>query len=863
MQESGPEGVPRATATDASGVLPPGFRLADRYRIVKHIAAGGFGITYLAEHEGLKKQYAIKEHFPREFSSRQGSSVVPNTADRNIFGWALKRFAEEAEKLARFKHPAIVNVADVFEANGTAYMVMEFEPGQNMSKWLDGLARPPSQTELDRIAGPLLDALEVMHGASFLHRDIAPDNIMVRPDGSPCLIDFGAARQAMGQQTKTLTAIVKAGYSPVEQYDTDGTGEGQGPWTDIYALAATLYRATTGTKPPEAPGRTVVDRCAPAAQKAAPGYRPSFLQAIDAGLRVAPAARPQSIAAWRGMLLGADAASLRSPATHVTAAPLSPSTMPRAAHLERAPPARPERAPVASGRPAASSQAGSSAPQWPPPGPGYQPPEPRRRSGALVGMIVLSLGALSAAGWFLGKPMLERTMEARRQQEASTEAERQRQSRHAAAASEWSRVKDTTDEAVIERFIAAHGDAPAAAEAKTRLAMLKGQRQARERNEQAAREWDRIKGSEDETVLERFIAAYGDTPSAVEARTRLASLRREKAARTEAERQKQVRIALAANEWSRIKDTTDEALIERFITAHPDTPAAQEAKTRLASLKEEAAARRRLQGPHVLSAAEERALRPKDEFQECDACPRMVVVPAGRFNMGSPPDEKDRDADEGPVHEVSIARPFAVGKFELTFAEWEACAADGGCTSNRSPSDQGWGRDKRPVINVSWDDAKEYVAWLKRKTGKDYRLLTEAEWEYAARAGTRTRYSWGNDASHEFANYGSDTCCSGLAQGRDQWVNTAPVGQFAANAFGLHDLHGNVWEWVEDCYIDNYYGGPNDGSARTTGNCSRRVLRGGSWVINPQYLRSAYRDRGTSDNRLNNFGFRLARTLSP
>ena len=288
------------------GTLPPGFQLAGRYRVIKHLAAGGFGITYLAEHEALKKQYAIKEHFPREFAFREGSSVRPNTADRDIFGWAMKRFAEEAEKLARFRHPAIVVVADVFEANGTAYMVMEFEPGETMSKWLDGLGRPPSQAELDRIAGSLLDALDVMHGANFLHRDIAPDNIIIRPDGSPCLIDFGAARQAMGHQTKTLTAIVKAGYSPVEQYDTEGS-DGQGACSDIYALAATLYRAVTGTKPPEAPGRAVKDRYVPVARVAPAGlYRTGFLAAIDDGLRVSPDSRPSSVVDWRSMLMRPD-----------------------------------------------------------------------------------------------------------------------------------------------------------------------------------------------------------------------------------------------------------------------------------------------------------------------------------------------------------------------------------------------------------------------------------------------------------------------------------------------------------------------------------------------------------------------------
>jgi formylglycine-generating enzyme required for sulfatase activity len=227
----------------------------------------------------------------------------------------------------------------------------------------------------------------------------------------------------------------------------------------------------------------------------------------------------------------------------------------------------------------------------------------------------------------------------------------------------------------------------------------------------------------------------------------------------------------------------------------------------------------------------------------------MVVVPAGRFKMGSPLEEKDRSSDEGPVHEVSIARPFAVGKFEVTFAEWEACAADGGCQSNRSPSDQGWGRDKRPVINVSWSDAQEYVAWLKKKTGKNYRLLSEAEWEYAARAGTRTRFYFG-DSESDLGQY---------AWFLSIW--TQPVGQKQPNAFGLYDMHGNVWEWVEDCWVRSYNGAPNDGSARTTGDCRFRVLRGGSSDDLPRILRSASRVGISSDLRGSVYGFRLGRTL--
>ena len=194
-------------------------------------------------------------------------------------------------------------------------------------------------------------------------------------------------------------------------------------------------------------------------------------------------------------------------------------------------------------------------------------------------------------------------------------------------------------------------------------------------------------------------------------------------------------------------------------------------------------------------------------FRDVPDAPEMVVIPAGRFVMGSPASEQGRSDDEGPQHEVHIARPFAVGRFQVTFDEWDACVAAGGC--KHRPKDEGWGRGKRPVINVSWEEAQAYVAWLSKKTGQQYRLLSEAEWEYAARAGTTTRYPWGDDPGVNRANFdGSGS----------QWSSkqTAPVGSFEPNAFGLHDMIGNVLEWVQDCWNDGYKGAPADGSARET-----------------------------------------------
>ncbi len=236
-----------------------------------------------------------------------------------------------------------------------------------------------------------------------------------------------------------------------------------------------------------------------------------------------------------------------------------------------------------------------------------------------------------------------------------------------------------------------------------------------------------------------------------------------------------------------------------------------------------------------------------EKGEDCADCPEMVVLPGGTFSMGSPTTELVRGQNEGPMRRVTV-QPFAVGKFEVTYAEWDACIADGGCGGYR-PNDQGWGRGARPVISVSWQNAQMYVSWLNGKVeGAPYRLLTEAEWEYAARAGTISAYWWGDEASPEYANY-SDT---GLRR-------TARVGSYDANPFGLHDMHGNVYEWVEDCYRGNP-GLPSSEDEANDTEC-RRVLRGGSWVNGSVNLRSAGRIRFTPTYRSGSFGFRLARTL--
>ena len=240
----------------------------------------------------------------------------------------------------------------------------------------------------------------------------------------------------------------------------------------------------------------------------------------------------------------------------------------------------------------------------------------------------------------------------------------------------------------------------------------------------------------------------------------------------------------------------------------------------------------------------------QDDLASGGSGPQMVVLPAGTFEMGCVSGRECYE-NEKPVREVTIPA-FAMGVYEVTFAEWDACVAAGGCGGHR-PGDERWGRGRRPVISVDWNDAQSYVEWLSAETGESYRLPSEAEWEYAARAGTTTPFHTGPTISTDQANY----------RGGVYRQKTVPVGSFPANAWGLHDMHGNVWEWTVDCWNGSYAGAPTDGSAWETGDCAVRILRGGSWYHFPRNLRSAFRGWDASGNRSDKFGFRVARTLAP
>jgi formylglycine-generating enzyme required for sulfatase activity len=376
----------------------------------------------------------------------------------------------------------------------------------------------------------------------------------------------------------------------------------------------------------------------------------------------------------------------------------------------------------------------------------------------------------------------------------------------------------------------------------------------------------------------------------------------------------QAPVSDAAREWQAVQNTQSQAVLDEFINQFSDSVFARYARARLQELRGEtevavgvfperpAAEPAPCDGVEVsLSPGGSKCIKPGsgETFQDCwkdggvTMCgPQMAVVPKGKYLRGSPDDEKDRFSNEGPRRDVTIAAPFAVGRTHVTRGEFAAFVkatnhkTEGGCytwtgSEWKQQTDRSWQSpgfdqtDDHPVVCVNWEDAQAFAKWVSEKTNKVYRLMSEAEAEYAARGITKIdpkqpRYFFGNEEKElcSYANGGDQTAKEKfsdwtVAPCKDGYVYTAPVARFKANAFGLYDVHGNVWSWTQDCWNDSYKAAPTDGSAWTAGDCSRRVLRGGSWYSRPWFLRAAIRYWDTSDFRYYFYGFRLARTLNP
>ena len=866
---------------DRSGgeVLAAGTRL-EEFEIERELGAGGFGVTYLAHDRSLDRLVAIKEYLPHDWGARgPDGGVGPRSATHaQDYRWGLDRFLEEARVLARLHHPHVVQVYRVIEAWGTAYMVTEYVEGRSLAEALRAEG-PWAESRVLALLDALTAGLAAVHGAGLVHRDVKPANVMLRADGSPVLIDFGAARQAVGGRSRSVTAVLTPGYAPIEQYSEKGR---QGPWTDVYALGAVAYEALSGRAPEEATERVLDD-----------GLRPvSEAQAVSAGLSSAVMSalalrredRPQSLADWRALL------GLSGTGVAVGAG---------------------ARAPASAGR---SEPSGSAAqPETGPAG------EARRWWLAGVSAVAAVVLAVAGLAWWAGgaaepetagtvarAPIEENTVGATLGDGGGPEAAGAGRT-DAAAVAPGADSRDGSDSppAANETGSAPADAAPADAAEDPLPEDPLPEDSAPAVVPEAVEEalgldragWRRIQeglvalgldpGAPDGLVgggTRRAVRAYqegaGKPATGFLDAADAAALR---GAASEADRVAEQRAAEQQAAEQQAAEAAAEAERQRAAAAE----AAAEAERQRAA---EAAAEAERQRAAEAAAEAERLAelrRPGRVFRDCDGCPELVVIPAGEFRMGSPASEEGRYDREGPLRRVAV-ESFALGRREVTRSEYAAFVTATGRGSGdgcrewngrewRTTAENSWREPGfaqgggHPVVCVNWRDAQAYAAWLSGETGESYRLPSESEWEYAARAGTTTARYWGagSDEQCGYANGGDEAGRrhfnwnrSGVAGCDDGVIWTASASSYGANDFGLFDMLGNAIEWVEDCWHEDYRGAPSDGKAWTVGgDCGRRVLRGGSWYSNPRFLRSAARDWYSTANRAYGAGFRVARTL--
>ncbi len=620
------------------------------YRILSVIGQGDFGITYLAQDTKQNQQVAIKEYFPDNLAIREEDSIEPKSQqDEKNFVWGLERFSQESKSLTNLHHPNVVRVLNFFKANNTAYIVMEYEQGQNLEHILiDTLP----EAKIKNILPHLLASIHAVHEAGFLHQNIKPSSIYLRDkDNTPVLLNFGTAHYAMGRLHRK--AIVTPGYAPFEQYQIKGP---QGPWTDIYALGAILYRAVTGITPPEVLDRInaitrnkSADPLVPAIDIAKGKYSNSLLQGIDWALQIAEEDRPQTVQQWANFLL-----------------PNATNTLKQCKNIS-------------------STDTRQSINRW-----------------IVIALIIIGLNI----GYVF---YINQTTSDLKQQHAEE------------------LQNSTTNKINLQQ--------------KLKLAQ-------QDINETA---------------------------------TNITSVRQQ--------------IAVLQEENYSLKEKLN-------------TPSS------------------------TISYALGDIIR--DKLSDNSYGPDMIWLSGGKFMMGDI--QGNGEENEQPAHWMAVEN-FAMGRYEITFTQYDRFAE---ATERNKPDDAGWGRGTKPVINISWYDAYAYAHWLSQQTGKKYRLPTEAEWEYAARAGTISQYWWGDEAVP-------------CPECKDETISIGS--SLPANGFDLYDMNGNVREWTCSEYTANYVGKERVCVYRS--DRAARVERGGSW-LNPD-MRVSARNYSLPDKRYLNVGFRLVR----
>ena len=796
--------------------LAPGS-IVDKLRIDRELGQGAFGITYLVTDEVLGKSFALKEYVPREYAVRQndGSLQANSKESEALFTAGLRNFLTEGRTVAPLDHPNIVTVFRCFEANGTAYLLMPFYRGEALHTLL---RRSGTLTAAEAMALilPLLDALEFIHGKGVIHQDIKPANIYVTDDGSPILLDFGAAGQRLGSGPSVHSKLGSEGYAAAEQSVSGGR---IGAWTDIYGLAATLYRSITGQLPVASAQRQRAlsqgdpDPLQPLSSLVPGREFDGLLDAIEEGLTVAPDSRPQTVKQWRSSFKGE----------------------------------KPGRASVTDSFPAEIEQEGR---EWLP-----------------IILLGIFLVLISAAAIYLLSNGGHKDVDGK----GGTSSESAFYTVTPEERTRWQAALEADTAFAYQLFIKDFPESFHNAQALDQLAVL---------DEQA---WQAARMDGTDSAVEAYVEKFPNGLHQADAKI----LQKEfELARAEAERENQEKARLDDEAWDSAYATRTIKSIDGYVANWPGGLHAEEAHDLRRRLESELNDVRGFKSATklntieayqtyirtfptgnkvatALEAIDMLTLRPGKTFRDCEDCPSMVVVPAGSFWQGSDDSEPLALKKEKPRRMITIAEPFAVGVFEVTMQQWGLCLADGGCSTQ--PRDNGWGRGSRPVIMVSWNDAQEYVSWLSRKTGQSYRLPSESEWEYFARAGEESDWpggdpvrvcDFGNIAGRETGFRWQHESCTDAAV-----METLPVGSFKRNAFGVHDVIGNVAEWTLDCMNLSYLDGPADGSAWSRGICSSRMTRGGSWFTGTKEIRLPARFNLKTGDRNDFTGFRVVRKV--
>lgn len=807
-----------------SAALQPGTHIGD-LQISAILGVGSFGITYLVTDPTIGTRFALKEYLPSGHVTRRDDGTLKpvNESSARTFAVGLEQFLAEARVVAALDHPNVVKVLRYFEANGTAYFLMPYYQGQPLHHLLESEGTL-SPNEARDLLLPLMEALEYIHAQGIIHQDIKPANIYMTDSSGPILLDFGVAA-AHGGESQDQPKLGSAGYAAPEQSDSDGR---IGPWTDIYAVAATLYRCITGTIPAPSPERRTAieggaeDPLKPFAKTAASNQYGGIGDALGLGLNINPQDRPRDVSQWKKSFKSIDW----------------------------------RRSVISDGAAESYPKEGR---EW----------LPR----TLLGAFILVMAAI---GIFL---LTEKSPDDQIQlpdfgaTKPSSPAARQPGAEEPTPeeTTRWQAALQADTIGAYRRFISDYPKSVYRNQAETQLEIL---------DEKA---WQELAAEDSVAAYEDYLELFPDGLHQAEAMVRIDEIKQEEA------RRERERLELEKQEqqaWETASNTRTIASFDLYIAEWPSGLHIEEAKRIRRILKDQAndnqafEAALRLntkdafqayidafpQGVNVATALQhldDLDLRPGKSFKDCDVCPRMMVVPAGTFWQGADDSSTLSLSMEKPRRQVTINEPFAVGLYEITLAEWDACFNEKGCTS--MAGDNGWGRGQRPVIMVSWNDAQEYVRWISEKTGQSYRLPSESEWEYVARAGEESEWPGGDPAlACQYGNIaGTETgfkwqhghCGDKLA------VGTAPAGSFRANSFGLYDTIGNVSEWTSDCMNLSYIDAPVDGSAWGRGICSSHITRGGSWITGSKEIRLPARFNLKNGDSNDFTGFRVARTI--